>query len=116
MAEFQKVMKDYCRMNNTYNNGHCDDCPLSKKNNEKQIGCDDFLRLYPKESEQIIEDWADKNPVITNEMMFEKVFGHKLYTLCYAKVGTYGKCDNNCEECLYFAGNEYHAPERSKKE
>ena len=117
MAEYAKVMKDKKRMCSARADiPVCKECPLRKIVNKKNITCTEFIEEYPSEAEQIIEDWADKNPVMTNGMMFEKVFGHKLNTVCYANSETNLSCDGNCEKCEYEEDAEYHAPEGSENE
>ena len=105
MAEYVKVMKDYSKMCKTYlSKGKCSECPLYSKNNRKFFDCGEFTEKYPEEAEQIIEDWADKNPVMTNGMMFEKVFG-RVDDLLFDGLIKYS-----------WWNAEYHAPERSKND
>ena len=51
MAEFQKVMKDFYRMCNTYYDAHCFDYPLSNNKNGKYIVCEKFKRIYTEDTE-----------------------------------------------------------------
>ena len=117
MAEFKKVMEDFYRMCNTYSDDeHCNDsCPLSSKKNGKHIACKVFKERYIEESEQIIEDWAKKNPIITNRMKAKEIFGHDLNVYCYADAEFRSICDEHCKECPYYKDAEYVDAEGSEK-
>ena len=99
MVEFQKVMKDFYRMCNTYYDAHCFDYPLSNNKNGKYIVCEKFKRIYTEDTEQIIEDWAKKNPVMTNAMKFKEIFGNACHIKCYADYDTCDKCNGVCSKC-----------------
>ena len=117
MAEYVKVMKDYSKMCKTYlSKGKCSECPLYSENNRKFLDCGEFTEKYPKEAEQIIENWTDKNPVMTNSEKAKEIFGHSLDFTCFANFNYICKCDRECKKCLYYADAEYHAPEGSEKE
>ena len=113
MAEFEKVMKDRKRM---CHETMCKNCPLNVSNNGKHEECCVFLKEYATEAEQIIEEWAYKNSVMTNEMKFKEVFGHIPVNKCYADISHRAKCDGDCDGCRYYAYAEYHAPEGREKE
>lgn len=115
MAEFQKVMRDKERMCSARADiPVCRECSLRKKVNKMNITCTEFIEKYPAEAEQIIEDWSDKNPVMTNADKCKEVFGHDLRTSCYADKITLNNCDFNCKSCPYYADAEYNAPEGSE--
>lgn len=66
MAEFQEVMKQYRRMCRFFNGEDdsfdCGLCPLSVDNNSGGDICDDFIRKYSCEAEEIIMKWAAEHP------------------------------------------------------
>lgn len=69
MTEFQKVMKDkklMCDHFHSEQNGCSYDCPMIKAN----FNCTKQILEQAHDEEIIIEDWAKKNSVITNEMTF----------------------------------------------
>ena len=112
MAEFQKVMEDRQRM---CKKEICNRRPMGSKNNFARMSCKNFIQDYPVEAEQIIEDWANENPVITNGDKFKEVFGHELYAPCYASHDEYCECETSCRACPYYVYAEYHAPEGSEE-
>lgn len=117
MAEFEKVMKDKERMCEALADiPVCGECSLRKKVNKMNITCTEFIEKYPSEAEQIIEDWADKNPVMTNGMMFEKTFGYAPGFCCVKSKNIECPDDISCSDCPYSLDAEYHAPEGSEKE
>ena len=70
MAEFQKVMQERQRMCNSYIS--CWQCHINAIRNDI---CQVWISKNPKEAEQIIMEWAKKNPLMTNRMKFKEVFG-----------------------------------------
>lgn len=75
--EFQEFWKERERMCDYYK-GQCKDnkCPLFKVKSRQYhhnclLNCGDF----PKEVEQIVEQWAKEYPVVTNGDKFREVFG-----------------------------------------
>lgn len=115
MAEFQKVMKDkklMCDHFHSEQNGCSRDCPMIKAN----FNCTKQILEQAHDEEIIIEDWAKKNPVITNGDKFKEVFGRESHTTCYAEGITFNNCTAKCDAaCPYYADAEYHAPEGSEK-
>lgn len=114
MAEFQKVIKDRLRMCTTIK--ECEKCPISQYNNGKDTVCQEYVVKYTKEAEKKIENWADKNPVMTNELKFEEVFGQDLNTTCFAESLYREECDGKCNKCPYHYSAEYHAPKGVKND
>jgi len=49
-------------------------CPLTESNEYCRLECNDLA--YEKLVE-IVDDWSEKNPVMTNRMKLEAVFGYK---------------------------------------
>lgn len=113
MAEFVKVMRDKERMCDSLGI-LCRGCRMKHGNNGTTYVCMDFMKAYPEEAEKIIEDWAKKNPVMTNEMKFKEVYGHIPVNKCYADITHRAKCAGDCDGCEYYACSEYHAPESVK--
>lgn len=72
MAEFQKVVKEYRRMCNSYLS--CDNCPLYV-NAQSARTCKHDVFLNPEEAERIIMQWAAEHPIKTNGMKFKEIFG-----------------------------------------
>ena len=113
MAEFQKVIKDRLRMCTTIK--ECENCPISQYNNGKDAVCQKYVVEYTDEAEKKIEDWAEKNPVMTNGMKAKEIFGHDLNVYCYADEEFWSTCDSYCTKCPYYRDTEYNSPEGSEK-
>ena len=113
MAEFQKVIKDRLRMCTTIK--ECENCPISQYNNGKDAVCQKYVVEYTDEAEKKIEDWAEKNPVMTNGMKAKEIFGRDLNVYCYAAEEFRSICDSYCTKCPYYRDAEYNSPEGSEK-
>lgn len=85
----------------------CADCPLSSSNNEKELFCDNFQLLYPKEAIAIVQKWSDEHTIKTyKDDFFEK---YPNATKCldgvpnFCRDNLYGlntRCsDKTCFEC-----------------
>lgn len=73
MADFVIVAKVYARLCNSFNN--CEECTLNKVKS-KTVVCRYWVLVEdPKTAENVILDWARKNPPITNADKFKEVFG-----------------------------------------
>lgn len=72
MAEFLKVVKERKRMCESYGDP-CKGCPL-----EFAISCKNWMLAHPEETEEIIMEWSEKHPIMTNRKKFEEVFGFDL--------------------------------------
>jgi hypothetical protein len=115
MAEFKRVMNDKKRMCEMYIS-NCKTCPLNSDNNGTNLKCEDFFRENPEKAEKIIEDWTNKNPVITNADKFKEVFGVEPREFCFGNRDnlTYNICGGHCKDCPHYKDAEYHAPEKTK--
>ena len=113
MAEFVKVMRDKERMCDSLGI-LCRGCRMKHGNNGTTYGCMDFMKAYPEEAEKIIEDWDEKNPIMTNGMMYKKVFGCEPHSKCFADSGKNFRCFGDCKNCHWSNDAEYHAPESVK--
>ena len=77
MAEFQKVISEWNRMCNYYD--ECTPC-LIRKASGNVVGettCTLWVRNHPEEIERIIMQWAAEHPIKTNGMKFNEVFGYR---------------------------------------
>lgn len=72
MAEFHMIMREYDRI---CKGMVCDNCPIASTNNGMGLSCNDLMRTFPEEAEQIILRWASEHPLMTNRRKFEEVFG-----------------------------------------
>ena len=72
MAEFVKVVTEHKRMCENFK--MCGKCPLGK---EHGLGtqCRMWVVDHPEETEQIVMQWAEEHPVVTNSTKFEEIFG-----------------------------------------
>lgn len=113
MAEFVDVMENFNRMH-AYELGEssCRECRISSYNNGKCIECDNFIKKYPQEAEEIIMDWAKEHP-ITNADKFKETFGFEPDT-SHCPMSLYVKTCMGCDDCEYrdFWGQEYQEPKR----
>ena len=71
MAEFKEVMKQFNRMCD--NHKWCDTCQINE--NRGRYICDRWLTENPTKAEEIIMQWAEEHPLITNRDKFKDVFG-----------------------------------------
>lgn len=71
--EFQEFWKEKSRMckNSKCKNGEC------WLYDAKGIGssCDEYVGAFPEKAEQIVSQWSQANPVVTNGDKFREVFG-----------------------------------------
>lgn len=69
-----KFLKEKNRMCNIYLS--CKGCPLEIAT---ELGgydsCEQFMEENPDEAVFNVEGWSEKNPILTNAMKFEQVFG-----------------------------------------
>ena len=84
----------------------CCDCPLSAYNNEREVGCGYFERKYTKEAVEIVEKWAEENPLQTRQQKLLEVFPSARITengiidICPMTMNKRFVCQfSNCEEC-----------------
>jgi hypothetical protein len=72
--EFQEVCKNFKRMCDSLG---CSECGIEKARKTKKefSSCESFLIDCPEQAEQIVEQWAKENPVVTNGDKFREVFG-----------------------------------------
>lgn len=107
--EFTEVMKQKKRMCEKYNKSawaSCERCGLYRTD----MTCNAFIAKHSQEAEQIITDWASKNPIVTNRDKLEEVFGIRI-DRDFSNCDCAGfKCDDGyCETCRYknFWNKEY---------
>lgn len=96
MAEFTKVIRNYKRMCNHFNND-CAICPIGISKNKSNNYCSNFKVLYPDEFEQMVMNWVKNNP----EKTFLTDFKEKYPNAPLNEEGTPDICPDNlgyCEE------------------
>lgn len=109
MAEFTEVMKQRERMCKSMNYGcSLNHCPLSSGCNGRNLSCSNFIRIHPKEAEEIIMAWAKEHPIKTNEDKFREVFGF-IPDSEYCPNKCQGNGCINCEH-RHFWSQEYKEP------
>lgn len=64
MAEFQRVVREYQRMNRT---------------GDLKSNYDEWVLQHPERAEKIIMEWAAEHPLVTNGEKFKEVFGFTLH-------------------------------------
>lgn len=69
--EFKEAMKIWHRMCHKQEN--CVECPFFSDDNGQE--CMEYMLEHTDEAEQILEEWDEKNPAITNALKFKEVFG-----------------------------------------
>lgn len=52
----------------------CGECPFDRN-------CNLTEKTNPEKAEELVEEWATKNPRITNAMKFEEIFGESADTI-----------------------------------
>lgn len=71
MTEFKEVMKQFNRMCD--NHKWCDTCQIDEKNRGRYM-CSRWLTEHPTKAEEIVMQWAEEHPLITNRDKFREVF------------------------------------------
>ena len=92
MAEFLKVVKERKRMCESYG-GFCKGCPFGFT-----ISCQNWMFAHPEEAEEIITQWSEEHPIITNRKKFEEVFGFNIATLFDVNSGNVKWLDEEYKE------------------
>lgn len=64
---------DYARMCSKYAILDCQHCPLSQNNNRLGCSCDDFMRAFSDEANEIILKWCKEHPVKTRQSEIQKI-------------------------------------------
>jgi len=71
MAEFKEVIKQFNRMCGEHK--WCNTCQIST--NRTIYTCFRWLTENPTKGEEIIMEWAEEHPLMTNRNKFKEVFG-----------------------------------------
>lgn len=53
----------------------CKRCPMYVRGLDKGMSCPEFISKCPEESADIVKNWTETHPPITNAMKFREVFG-----------------------------------------
>lgn len=53
----------------------CKGCPIEETKLGKGMLCYEFINKYPEESVDIIDEWCDEHPIVTNLDKFVEIFG-----------------------------------------
>lgn len=71
-----KFLKEKERMCNRYQSLNCKGCPLEPAPEYGgYISCEQFAEEDPDEVVSNVEEWSENNPILTNAMKFEQIFG-----------------------------------------
>lgn len=74
MAEYQEVIKQFWRICERYRaDVCCANCPL--KNVRGVYHCWRWISEEPEKAEELIMNWAKKNPPVTNNDKIKEIFG-----------------------------------------
>ena len=98
---------DYARMCSKYAILDCQHCPLSQNNNRLGCSCDDFMRAFSDEANEIILKWCKEHPAKTRQSEFLKMFPNAgidengVVTICPICVDTNFNCESSisCPKC-----------------
>jgi len=82
MADFVTVIKERDRMC-SYND-NCGACPL-----DTHQPCRIWMSENPEKAEKIIMKWSMENPIVTNRMKLEEVFGFDVAMMFEPTTGNY---------------------------
>ena len=97
----------------------CFECKFSSHNNGFELSCSDFECKYPEKAVEILEQWREENPVVTNFDKFEEVKDNILKTFNLNNYDFECNCGgtqlpgilckkfHNCDECEEFWNSEY---------
>lgn len=71
-----EFIKQKNRMCDRYYSNDCKGCPLQPAPEDGgYASCDQFVEEDPEEVVLNVEEWAKENPIVTNAMKFEEIFG-----------------------------------------
>ena len=99
---------DFARMCGKYAILDCSHCPLSYDNNGWEQGCNDFVKTFPDQANEIILKWCKEHPVKTRQYKFLEMFpnasinGIGALVVCPDNIDKTYKvvCDNiDCSRC-----------------
>lgn len=76
MMEFQEFWKSYKRMCDKHST--CEICPMNRMRFDFNGICVKAIEKNPQQAEQIVEQWAKENQVVTNGDKFQELFGIEL--------------------------------------
>lgn len=86
----------------------CENCPLSVYNNGKNLSCNQFERMYPKEAIAIVQKWSDEHQPKTYASDFLEKFPNAerdergVPRTCRGNIygiGNIGYCGYDCKAC-----------------
>ena len=111
-SKTENYFKEKARMVNAKNDGCCrilcNYCPLSKHNNNTNIGCMRLEMMYPQKAVEIVQKWSDEHPQKTMLQDFLSKYPKAPFRansptpkLCPHNLGysKYNGCDESCEKC-----------------
>lgn len=76
MMDAVRFLKEKNRMCDRYYSTDCKGCPLEPAPEcGGYVSCEQFAEEDPDEVVLNVEEWSEKNPILTNAMKFEQVFG-----------------------------------------
>lgn len=78
MAEYQEVARQFKRMCDSRK--FCDACIINKEKGPNTT-CHRFMLEQPMKSEEIVMEWAEEHPSVTNRKTFKKTFGFDISDL-----------------------------------
>lgn len=102
--------KEKARMVKVKKNGICTigcaNCRLSSENNDFNLNCDDFERIYPDRAVEIVRKWAEEHPK-TNLDALREVFPDAIDDVCPQGLLGEKTCGvpTNCSTCKHFFWN-----------
>lgn len=100
---------DYARMCKHFDDD-CQECPVFYKQTETGLSCEEFIRNFPDEANEIILKWCKEHPVKTRQSEFLKIFPNAIrfensniiaIKPCNMDTDYASKpCTLTCEECF----------------
>ena len=76
--EFKEFTKQYLRLCKNYS---CGNCPIMNAADNVAIGpmCGNWVFRNPEAAEEVVSEWAEEHPAITNSEKFKQVFGLEIF-------------------------------------
>lgn len=72
----------------------CGDCPFD-------ANCNTTEKNNPEKAEELVEEWANKNPMVTNDDKFKEVFGisaKDIWAMSVPELNNWLKAEYKCKE------------------
>lgn len=106
-VEFLKEKERMCNyLSRALEGDRCRNCVLSRYNNSNKIHCDHFIREYPEQAVEIVEEFSEAHPRKTILDDFKEKYPNAPQVQRYPKISPcdlgyrgFTGCGVNCSKC-----------------